>query len=77
MTYASGTWSTTKYLENKLQSAQRAMEQEMVKISLRDKVRSLVITKQTGVTNAIVRYVNMKQSKWIWLSHVSRRNDNR
>ena len=34
MTYGSETWSTTKYLESKLQSAQRAMERQMLKLSL-------------------------------------------
>ena len=38
MTYGSETWSTTKHLESKLQLAQRATEQQMWKISLRDKV---------------------------------------
>ena len=38
MTYGSETWSLTKYLETKLQTAQRAMERQMLHISLRDKL---------------------------------------
>ena len=38
MTHGSETWSTAKHLESKLQAAQRAMERQMLKISLRDKV---------------------------------------
>ena len=74
MLYGSETWSTTKYLEGKLQSAQRAMERQMLHISLRDRIRSSAIRKKTGVTDIIVK---SKQSKWRWAGHVARRNDNR
>jgi len=74
MTYGSETWSTTKHLERKLHSAQRAMERQMLQISLRDKVRCTDIRHQTGVTDILTK---IKQLKWRWAGHVARRNDNR
>ena len=74
MTYGSETWSLTKYLETKLQSAQRAMERQMLNISLRDKVRCSTIRHKTGVADILRK---IKQSKWRWAGHVARRNDNR
>ncbi len=74
MTYGSETWSITKYSETKLQSTQRAMEWQMLKISLQDKVRCNIIRQQTGVID-ILRKV--KQSKWRWAGNVARRKDNR
>ena len=50
------------------------MERQMLKISLRDQIRSSAIRKQTGVTDIIVK---TKQSKWRWDRHVARRNDKR
>jgi hypothetical protein len=74
MTYGSETWSTTKYLESKLQSAQRAMERQMLHISLRDKVRCSVIRQKTGVKDVIIK---IKEAKWRWAGHLARRSDNR
>ena len=37
MTYGCETWTTTKYLEQKLRTAQHAMERRMLNITLRDK----------------------------------------
>ena len=59
MTFRSETWSTTHYLDNKLQVAQRAMEWKMVHISIRYKVSCASIRKQTGVTY-IIRLNNLK-----------------
>ncbi len=72
MTYGSETWSLTKYSETKLQSAQRAMERQMLKISLQDRVRCNTIRQQTGVTDILRK---AKQSKWRWAGHVARRKD--
>ena len=74
MTYGSETWSLTKYLETKLQTAQRAMERQMLHISLRDKVKCTTIRQLTGVADILIK---IKQSKWRWAGHVARRNDNR
>ena len=74
MMYGSETWSLTKYSEAKLQSAQRAMERQMLNISLRNKVRCTTIRQQTGVADILRK---IKQSKWRWAGHVARRNDNR
>ena len=74
MTYGSETWSLTKYLETKLQTAQRAMERQMLHISLRDKVKCTTIRQLTGVADILI---TIKQSKWRWAGHVARRNDNR
>lgn len=74
MTYGAETWTTTKYLENKLQTAQRAMERKMLQISIRDKVRCSEIRKKTGVKDIIEK---IKEAKWRWAGHVARLNDNR
>ena len=39
MTYRAKTWTTTKQLEQKLITAQRAMERRMLNITIRDKIR--------------------------------------
>ena len=62
-----------RYLESKLQSAQRAMEQQMFKISLRDKIIRSIIRKQTGVTDITVR---IKAVKRRCAGHKAGRNGN-
>lgn len=74
MTYGCETWSTTKFLESNLISAQRAMERQMLHISLRDRIRSTTIRSQTGVDDILNK---IKKSKWRWAGHVARMKDNR
>ena len=40
MAYGAETWTTTKQLEQKLTTAQRAMERRMLNITIRDKIRN-------------------------------------
>ena len=40
MTYGCETWTTTKYRDLKLRSAQHAMERRMLNFTLRDKVKN-------------------------------------
>ena len=51
MTYGAEAWTTTKHLEQKLMTAQRAMERRMMNITRRDKIRNSEIRKQTKVKN--------------------------
>ena len=74
MTYGSETWSLTKELERKLQSAQRGMERIMLGITLRDKKRASWIREQTKVEDILS---TVKRRKWTWAGHVMRRTDNR
>ena len=74
MTYGCETWTTTKYLEQKLRTAQHAMERRMLNITLRDKVRNSEITIKTKVKDIIEK---TKEAKWRWAGHVARRDDNR
>ena len=74
MTYGCETWTTTKYLEQKLRTAQHAMERRMLNITLRDKVRNSEIRNKTKVKDIIEK---IKEAKWRWAGHVARRDDNR
>ena len=74
MNYGAETWTTTKALENKLRTTQRAMERRMLQISIRDKVRCTEIREKTGVKDIIQK---IKEVKWRWAGHVARLNDNR
>ena len=74
MSYGAETWTTTKQLEQKLRTTQRAMERRMLKITLKDRIRNSDIRKQTQVKDIIQK---IKQAKWRWAGHVMRREDNR
>ena len=74
MTYGAKTWTTTKYLEQKLQTAQRAMERKMLHVTLRDKIKNTEIRRQTQVKDIMVK---LKEAKWRWAGHLARREDNR
>ena len=74
MTYGCEIWTTTKYLEQKLRTAQHAMERRMPNITLRDKVRNSEIRNKTEVKDIIEK---IKAAKWRWAGHVVRRDDNR
>jgi hypothetical protein len=74
MTYGAETWSTTKEMEQKLRTAQRAMERKMLHLSLRDRVKHTEIRKITQVKDIIEK---IKETKWRWAGHLSRTQDNR
>ena len=74
MTYGAETWTTTKYLEQKLITAQRAMERRMLHITIRDKIRNSEIRKQTQVKDIMQK---IKEAKWRWAGHLMRREDSR
>ena len=74
LTYGSETWSLTKVLERKLQSAQRGMERIMFGITWRDKKRASWIREQTKVEDILT---TIKRKKWTWARHIMRRTDNR
>ena len=68
------TWTTTKYLEQKLRSAQHAMERRMLNITLRDKVKNSVIRNKTKVKDIIEK---IKEAKLRWVGYIPKRDDNR
>ncbi|XP_072016915.1 uncharacterized protein [Amphiura filiformis] len=74
MTYGAETWSTTKEMEQKLVTAQRAMERKMLHLSLRERVRHTEIRKVTQVKDILQK---IKETKWRWAGHLSRTDDNR
>ena len=74
ITYGAGTWSTTKELEQKLVTTQRAMERQMLHISLRDKIRNIEIRSKTKVKDILEK---IKEAKWRWAGHVARMQDNK
>ena len=74
MTYGCETWTTTKYLEQKLMTAQHAMERRMLNITLRDKVRNSEIRNKNQSQR---HHWKIKEAKWRWAGHVAKRNDNR
>ena len=74
MTYGAETWSTTKEINQKLITTQRAMERKMLHLSLRDKVNHKTIRRKTKVKDIIDK---IRESKWRWAGHVARYHDNR
>ena len=72
--YGAETWTTTKQLQQKLTTAQRAMERRMLNITIREKIRNTEIMKQTQVKHIMVK---IKEAKWRWASYLMRRDDNR
>ena len=72
--YGAETWSTTREMEQKLITTQRAMERKMLSISLRDRERHTEIRKRTKVKNIMEK---IKESKWRWAGHIARTVDNR
>lgn len=74
MTYGAETWTTTKYLEQKLRTAQRAMERKMLHITLRDKIKNSEIRDKTKVIDIMDK---IKEAKWRWAGHLARQQDNR
>ena len=68
MTYGCETWTTTKFLEQKLTTAQRAMERQMLGVTIRDKIRNTVIRKVTQVKDIMNK---IKEAKWRWAGHLA------
>lgn len=73
-TYGLETISLTKAFANKLLTTQRAMERSMLGISLRDKIRSEDIRRQTRVADIIQEAAKMK---WQWAGHLARLDTDR
>ena len=74
ITYGCQTWSTTKQINKKLATTQRAMERRMLGIKLQDRIPNQAIRDITKVKD-IIQYVSTM--KWKWAGHVSRMTDNR
>ena len=74
LTYGAEALALTKASENKLRVAQRAMERNMVGITLRDKITNQWIRQQTEVFDAMDRIASLK---WSYVGHIARRTDYR
>ena len=61
MSYGAETWTTNIHLEQKLMTAQGAMERRMLNTTIGDKIRSFEITKQTEVKDLMLK---IKEVKW-------------
>ena len=57
MTYGCEIWNITKFLQQKLMTAQHAMERKMLHITLHDKVKNSVIRSKTKVKNLLQKNV--------------------
>ena len=69
MAYGCRTWSLNKQLANKLRTAQRAMERNMLNLKLQGKIPCAEIRKRTKIIG-IIEYT-LKQ-KWRWAGHIAR-----
>ena len=74
MTYGAETWITTKHIEQKLITAQKAMERRILNIIIPDKIRNSEIRQQTKVNDVMLK---IKETKWRLAGHLIRRKDNR
>ncbi|CAH2258858.1 jg12564 [Pararge aegeria aegeria] len=74
MTYRPETLSLTMGLIRRLRVTQRAMEREMLGVSLRDQIRNEEIRRRTRVTDTAQEVAKLK---WKWVGHIARRNDGR
>jgi len=74
LTYGAETLTITKASENKLRVAQRAMERNMLGITLRHKMTNKWIRQQTKVVDVMERIASLK---WNWAGHIARMTDER
>ena len=72
VTYGPETWSLTKSLKRKLQSAQKRMERVMLGITWRDRNRAPWIREQTKVEDILS---TLQRKKWSWAGRVKRRRN--
>lgn len=69
MTYGSQTWKYTQAAKHKITTCQRAIERNVMKIKLKDKIRHSEIRAKTKITDALEYSL---KSKWKWAGHVAR-----
>jgi hypothetical protein len=74
ITYGLETMTLTANTIHKLKCTQRAMERQMLGISLRDKIRNEEIRRRTKVTDKADRIAKLK---WQWAGHVARQKNDR
>jgi hypothetical protein len=73
-TYGLETMSLTAKSQQKLKCVQRAMERQMLGVSIRDKIRNEEIRRRTKVTDIATRIAKLK---WQWAGHVARQDSER
>lgn len=74
LTYGAETLTLTRKVVDKIRVTQRAMERQMLGVSLRDRIPNEEIRNRTGTIDAIERIATLK---WNWAGHVARLSDNR
>jgi hypothetical protein len=74
MTYGAETWTLSSKMESKLAAAQHNMERSILNITYKDRKTNKWVRDQTKVQD-IMEII--KNRKWTWAGHVSRRTDNR
>lgn len=72
LTYASQTWIYSSIAQQKIKTCQRAMERSIMKIKLKDRVRSRDIRQKTKIVDALQ---HGRKLKWRWAGHIARAHD--
>jgi hypothetical protein len=72
ITYGVETMTLSQRNADKLRTTQRAMEREILGVSLRDRIRNEDIRARTGLTDVVARAASLK---WRWAGHVVRGPD--
>jgi len=62
-------------MEKKLSAAQHTMEQNMLNVTYKDRKTNHWVRDQTKVMDIMEKII--KNRKWTWAGHISRRTDNR
>lgn len=74
LTYGAQTWALNKENYLSIRSAQRKMERTILKLKLKDRIKSSIIRSKTKIIDAII---SSRRIKWNWAGHTIRRKDNR
>ena len=74
MTSGAETWTLTTKMEKKLSAAQHNMERKMLNITYKERKTNNWVREKTTVMD-IMKII--KNRKWTWAGHISRRTDNR
>jgi len=74
MTYGADTWTLTTQMENTFSAAQHNMERNVLDITYKHRETNKWVRDQTKVMD-IMEII--KNRKWTWTGHISRRTDNR
>jgi len=71
--YGAETWTTTKKMAQRLNSAYRAMERKMLNIKWQDHVTNNTLKERTKLPDL---FDIILKKKWQWAGHIARMSDN-